>query len=331
MAKVRVLEFVRHDDNIWNLPRPIVEALARDFSGVEIMSPLTRADADAELPEAEVAFGWAVNRDNFPTAKRLRWIQAAAASVTPLMFPELIESDVLLTNGRGIHAVSMAEHTLGVLLMFARKLHLARDAQLRGEWTAKALWGDPPFFGELNGSTMVLVGFGTVGRAIAERARSLGVRVVVARRRPDAAAPAPADEQWGIERLPELIGRADWLVLVPALTAETRGMIGRAELSLMRPSAVFLNLGRGALVDEDALVETLAAGRIAGAGLDVFREEPLPASSRLWAMPNVILTPHVSGFGPRYWERIVELFRRNLRAYLDGRPLENVVDKRAGY
>jgi len=221
-------------------------------------------------------------------------------------------------------------HTLGVILAFARKLHLARDAQNRCEWAAPALWGDPPPFGELADTTLGLVGFGAIGHAIANRARALGMKVLAVRRHP-ASPPDPAHAQWTTDRLPDLIERSDWLVLAAPLTAETRGLIGRAELARCRPGAVLVNLGRGALVDEDALVEALREHRIAGAALDVFREEPLPASSPLWTMPHVILTPHVSGFGPRYWERALEIFGRNLRAFLDGRPLENVVDKRAGY
>ncbi|MGH7729861.1 MAG: NAD(P)-dependent oxidoreductase, partial [Candidatus Eiseniibacteriota bacterium] len=142
---------------------------------------------------------------------------------------------------------------------------------------------------------------------------------------------APADAQWGPDRLPELIRRADWLVLAAPLTPATRGVIGRAELLLMPRHAILVNLGRGALVDEAALVEALIEGRIAGAALDVFQEEPLPEASPLWAMPQVIATPHVSGFGPRFWERTCELFARNLHRWLAGEPLENVVDKQAGY
>jgi phosphoglycerate dehydrogenase-like enzyme len=137
--------------------------------------------------------------------------------------------------------------------------------------------------------------------------------------------------QWPPERLPELLERSDWVVLAAPLTPETRGRIDRTALSRMRAHAVLINLGRGGLVDEEALIEALAAGRIGGAALDVFAEEPLPESSPLWSMPQVIVTPHVSGFGPRYWERSIDLVRRNLRAYLAGAPLENLVDKRAGY
>ena len=330
MAKLCVLEFVRHADPVWNLPRRFVEELAAELPEATFLSPTDQAEADARLPEADVVLGWAVRPENFHRATRLAWIQVTAASVASLLFPELVESAVIVTNGRGLHAVSMAEHALGVMLAFARKLHLARDAQRQRRWAQDQLWTEPPAFGGLSGTTLGLVGFGAIGRAITERARPLGMRVIALRRHP-AAVPAPADEQWGVERLPDLIARADWLVLAPPLTAETRGLIGATELALMKPGAILVNLGRGALVDQEALAEALREGRIAGAGLDVFQREPLPAASPLWSLPQVILTPHISGLDPRLWERAMDLFRRNLYAFLEDRPLENVVDKRAGY
>jgi phosphoglycerate dehydrogenase-like enzyme len=174
------------------------------------------------------------------------------------------------------------------------------------------------------------VGLGSTGEAIAVRARALGLRVIAVRRHPRPG-PGPADEQWGPERLGELLALADFVVLAPPLTPETHGLIGREALERMKSGATLVNLGRGGLVDEEALIEFLRAGRIAGAALDVFQDEPLPASSPLWSMPQVILTPHVSGLGPRYWERAVDLFARNLRAWESGQPLVNVVDKLAGY
>ena len=330
VAPLRVLEFVRYDDGVWNLPRAHVDALAAEFPSVRFDSPGDRAAADRLLPEADVVLGWGVRRTNFASAARLRWIQLTAAGVGGVLFPELVESPVIVTNARGLHAVSMAEHALGVILMFARKLHLARDAQSRHHWSQDEQWAEPPPFGQIAGSTLGIVGFGAVGRALAERARALGPRVLAVRRHP-AADPAPAHEQWGPERLPDLLQRSDWVVLAAPLTPATRGIIGRAELALMPRHAILVNLGRGALIDESALTETLAAGRIAGAALDVFQEEPLPEASPLWAMPQVIATPHVSGLGPRFWERTCDLFAGNLRRWLAGEPLENVVDKRAGY
>jgi phosphoglycerate dehydrogenase-like enzyme len=330
VASLRVLEFVRWNDGAWNLPRAHIDALAVEFPSVDFVSPLDRAEADRLLPETDIVLGWAVRRDNFASAARLRWIQLTAAGVGSQLFPELVESPVMLTNARGLHAVSMAEHALGVMLAFARKLHLARDLQARRAWGQEEQWLKPPPFGQLSGGTLGIVGLGAVGTALAERARALGMTVLAVRRHP-AADPSPAHAQWGLDRLGELLERADWLVLAAPLTPASRGMIGRAELARLRPSAILVNLGRGPLVDEVALAETLAAGGIAGAALDVFAHEPLAETSPLWAMPQVIVTPHVSGFGPRFWERTCEMFARNLRHWLAGEPLENVVDKRAGY
>jgi phosphoglycerate dehydrogenase-like enzyme len=330
MPLAHVLEYQRDPDGVWNLPAEMLASLGREFPRVEFLSPASKAEADEWLPKADVVMGWAVRRDNLARAERLRWIHVTAAGVHGALFPELVASPITLTNGRGIHAVSMAEHTLGVLLAFARKLHLARDAQRERKWIQERMWVEPPPFGEVSGSTLGLVGLGAIGSAIASRARALGMRVVAVRRHP-AANPEPADTQWGAERLDEMLALADWVVLATPLTPETRGLIDARRLALMKRSAVLVNIGRGALVDEAALIAALERGGIAGAALDVAEKEPLPASSALWVLPQVILTPHVSGVGPRYWERSMELFARNLRAYLDGRPLENVVDKRAGY
>lgn len=330
MSDLRVLEYVRDDHGVWNLPEHELAPIRERFPSVRLDSARDRDEVARLLPDADVVLGWAVRPENFATAARLKWIHVTAAGLGNLLFPELVASDVVVTNARGMHATAMAEHALGVMLAFVRRLHVARDAQARRAWVQDALWTDPPSFGELAGSTLGLVGLGAVGSAIAARARAFGMRVVAVRRRP-AADPAPADVQWGPERLDAMLAQCDWLVLAPPLTAETRGLMDRRRLALLRPHAVLVNLGRGALVDEAALVEALASGRIGGAALDVFEREPLPESSPLWSMPNVIVTPHVAGTGPRYWARSVELFARNLDAWIAGRPLENVVDKRAGY
>ena len=328
MPPLTVLEFIRHD--VWTLPRTCVERLEREFPDVRVLSPADQAAVDEALPGADIVLGPAVRAHNFARASRLRWIQLTAAGVSGFLFPALIESPVIVTSGRGLHARAMAEHTLGVMLAFVRQLHLARDAQREARWTQAELWQAGTGFGELAGSTVGLVGFGAVGSAIARTLGALGIEVIAVRRRP-AADPAPAREQWGLDRMNELLARADWLVLAAPATAETRGMLSRAAFARMRPGARLVNLGRGSLVDEPALIEALERGTLAGAALDVFADEPLPPESPLWRMPQAIVTPHVSGVGPRYWERSIDLFARNLRAFVAGRPLENVVDKRAGY
>lgn len=330
MPVLTVLEYVRDPEGVWTLPPDLLADLRRRFPDVAFVSPADRAAADAALPGADVVLGYAVRPHNFASAQRLRWIQITSAGVGHVLFPALAGSDVVLTNGSGLFSDAMAEHGLGLMLAFARRLHLARDLQREGRWGQTLLRDAPPGFATLEGATLGIVGFGSIGAALARRARACSMRVIGLRRTPRTP-PDPADAQWPVERLHELIGASDWLALTAPLTDATRGMIGAAELECMRPHAVLLNLGRGALVDEDALTAALAAGRIGGAGLDVFREEPLPASSPLWRMPEVILTPHVSGLGPGLWERAIDLFARNLSAFREGRPLENVVDKQAGY
>jgi phosphoglycerate dehydrogenase-like enzyme len=330
MELTTVLEYVRSRDPVWNLPHAHVEALAQRFPNLRFVSPADRDESAKLLPETEIVLGWAVRPEDFAAAQRLRWIHLTAAGVGPQLFPALVESDVVVTNSRGLHAVSMAEHTIGVVLMFARQLHLARDAQQRRRWIQSELAHDPPGFGALPRSTLGLVGLGAVGTAIATRARALGMTVLAVRRRPGRGA-GVANEEWGRERLPELLERSDFVVLCAPHTAETNHMIGAAELERMKRNAVLINIGRGALVDEPALIAALERGALAGAGLDVTAEEPLPETSPLWAMPQVILTPHTSGMGPEYWGRAMAMFAANLERWLAGTPLENVVDKRAGY
>jgi len=326
---IHVLEFVRSANDVWNLPTASLEELRERFPGVRFTSPATQAEADGLLPSADVVLGAAVSADNFGIASRLRWIHITAAGVGSVLFPQLAASDVVLTNGRGLHAEAMSEHAIGVMLAFTRRLHLSRDAQRERRWIQDEMWRHVPP-SRLAGTTMLLVGLGAVGSAIATRARALGVRVIAVRRNP-APDPAPADEQHAASRLSELIPSADWVILAAPLTSETRRVMGAAELARMKPGAVLVNLGRGALVDEPALVEALRSGTVAGAALDVFEAEPLPAQSPLWDLPQVLVTPHVSGLAPDYWGRAIAMFGDNLGRFLEGRPLRNVVDKRAGY
>lgn len=330
MNGLRVLEWVRDPSGVWNMPAEAVAALAREFPGVRFDRPETREAAEALLPEADVVLGYLVRPHNFARATRLRWIHSTAAGVGSLLFPELVASEVVLTNARGVHARSMAEHVLGVMLAFTRRLHVSRDHQREGRWTQAELWRGEPGFDQLAGATLGLVGFGAIGSAVAAAARAFDMHVIAVRRHP-AADPAPAHEQWGPERLDELCERADWLVLAAPHTPATDRLLDAARLARLRPGARLVNIARGALVDEPALVAALRAGRLAGAALDVTAEEPLPADSPLWTLPEVILTPHTSGAGPRFWERVTAQFADHLRAFLAGAPLPNVVDKRSGY
>jgi phosphoglycerate dehydrogenase-like enzyme len=259
--------------------------------------------------------------------KNLRWIQQWGAGADWLMHqPEAVQQDFVLTNASGVHAVPISEHILALLLAFARRLPNAVRAQVERRWKGPGEAG----VSELAGKTLLLVGTGAIGARAARLAAAFDVHVFGIRRKPDETLEG-VEAMFAPERLLELLPRADFIVLTVPLTAETSGMIGRRELRAMKPSAIIINIGRGGTIQEEALIEALQEGRIAGAGLDVFETEPLPADSPLWGMENVVITAHYAGTTPHYHERAMSIFLDNLRRYVAGEPLRNVVDKELGY
>lgn len=291
----------------------------------EVEQTTDRARVVDLAPEVDVIVGWNVSREAVQRAGRLRWIHSTAAGVDQLLHPEILERDIILTTSSGIHAESITEHVLALMLAFARRLHVAIRNQLAHRWDRPSTVGR-----ELRGKTVGILGLGHIGREVAARAAAFGMRVIGTKHTPE---PIPhADRVLPPEGLDEVLREADYLVITLPLTSETRGLIGPRELGLMKSSAYLINVARGAIVQEAALIEALRQGRLAGAGLDVFEREPLPQDSPLYEMEQVILTPHVSGGGGTgYYDRAIPLFCENLRRYLTGEPLVNVVDKRRGY
>jgi phosphoglycerate dehydrogenase-like enzyme len=314
-------------DPTWTLPPTEVERLQHAFPHIHVVNAPTREDRLRELPGADVAFLSHIKGDEFASADRLRWIQSPAAGVGGLLFPELRASRVVVTNARGIHGDAMAEHVIGVAIVLSRQIHLAIRRQ------NSRLWEKPPqaSFRMLRGRTMGIVGLGAIGTAVAERAAALGMGVIAVRRRPDEPRPPSVSAVYPASDLGTLLGLSDVVVLTAPLTDGTRGLIGVAELRRMRPDSVLINVARGKLVREDELAAELARGTIAGAALDVFEHEPLSPASRLWDLPNVVITPHTSAFRDDYWTLAVDLFASNLRRFERGEKLANVVDKDAGY
>jgi len=304
--------------------------LAAAAPGAQVQAVSGRDAVMQQIVEADAYVPGPWGEDVLAAAARLRWVHFPWAGVETEVFPALAQSDVLVTNSAGVFAVPMAEHVIGMMLALSRGL-LACARR-----TPEQLWHAPGArrriteqVVELNGATLGIVGYGGIGRAVAQRAKAFGMCVLAVRRTPEP--DEFADEVWGTDRLDELLRRSDYVVLSCALTDETRGLIGRRELALMKPGAVIVNMARGAVVDEPALIEALQGGTLGGAGLDVTAQEPLPADSPLWRMENVIVTPHVAGFSPRTHRRQFELLRENVRRFAAGEPLLNVVDKRAGY
>jgi phosphoglycerate dehydrogenase-like enzyme len=321
----------------WVMPRAFVERIRRDFPHHAFLEAWDIDAVRRLLPEADAAFTPYVDRDLFPSLSRLRWIQAPAAGVGSLLFPEMVASAVTLTSARGIRARAMAEHVLGMSIALARQFHVALRHQVKHEWVQDLLErGGASAIRTLDGARMGIVGLGAIGTEVARVAVPFGLRVSAVRRH--ARGPAPSgegavtlDELLPPDRLPELLAKSDVVVLAAPLTPETRGLIGAREVAQMKRGAFLINVGRGKLVVDEAIVEGLRTGQLGGAALDVFTHEPLAADSPYWDLPNVIITPHTSGAMQDYWTPLVALFSDNLRRFEQGQPLLNVVDKTGGY
>jgi phosphoglycerate dehydrogenase-like enzyme len=307
-------------------------AVKSAFPQVEFSTALTEKEASQEIEDAEVVFG-DMSREVFLAAKKLRWIQCHGAGVNKLIaIPELIESDVQLTNTRGAHASTIAEHFFGMLISLTRQLPALYQAQQRGEWLDWSEWsekvGVQPI--GLRGMTMGIIGLGNIGRAIADRAHAFEMKVIAVDIR-DIPRPESVSEMWTLDNMPELLERSDVAIVTVPGTPQTAGLLGEQPLSLMKPTAYLGVVSRGGVVDEEALAGMLKTGQLAGAALDVAETEPLPKESPLWDAPNLIITPHCAGKSVGTTTTATEIFQENLGLYLAGDPLINLVDKQLGF
>lgn len=323
--------------------RAIRDALPAEWEVVEVASAADgRGDgggASAESVEAvrgaEVYLGWGLSPDVFRAAAegpeaRLRWVHSASAGVGGALFPAMAASDVVLTNAAGIYAEPMADTVLAMILHFARGIDVAVRAQAERRWVKPAFSGLDAPVRELADLSVGILGLGGIGRAVSRRCVALGMRVRGVRRT-GTDAPDGVELLRGETAVDDLLRASDVLVVAAPMTAETRAMVGARELALLPAGAVVVNVARGGIVDEDALAEALTEGRLRGAGLDVFAREPLPDTSALWGLPNVLVTPHVAGISHHFWRRQTHLIVENVGRYLRGEPLLNTVDKTAGY
>ncbi len=313
----------------WTIPERHIEALRRRFPRHEFLRARSADEAVSLVAEAEVAFASEVRRAHLAAARRLRWIHSPAVGVGGMLFPEMLESGVVITNSRGVAAETIAEHVLACVLAIFRKLPLAIRRQAAAEWAQEAIAAAPPVR-MLAGACVLLVGLGAIGSAVARKMLALGAVVSAVRRNVAAPAPRGVDVR-PHDALRDALPSADVVVIAAPHTTATRGLIGRDELAAMRRDAVLVNVSRGALVDEVALADALARGIIGGAALDVFHDEPLPPASPLWTVPNLLITPHTSWIRTDHWDVMTNLFAENLQRFDAGQPLLNVVDKGAGY
>ena len=301
-----------------------MQATAPDM---DVLVSRDRDEIESVLDEIEIAV-LSFPRDLLPNARNLRWFQQWSAGADWLLrHPEAVELDFVLTSTSGLHAIPITEHIFALLLAFARRIDRSVRHQTRREWMP---YEQKQTVFELAGKTMVLIGVGAIGERTAQVAGAFGMRVLGVRRNPEKNVPG-VERMFGPDRLLDVLPEADCVVVTAPLTSETRKMIGERELRAIKPTGYLINIGRGGIIDESALIYALDDGWIAGAGLDVFEEEPLPEDSPLWDADNVIITAHYAGITPAYDERAMAIFLDNLQRYRDGKPLRNVVDKRVGY
>jgi len=325
---VRILVAI-HDLPAWSIPPAEVARIARALPDDEVIDARAQDERLREIRGADVLFSTRVSAPELAAAARLTWIHTAAVGVTPLLQPELIEGDIVVTNSRGVHSEAIAEHAIALALAIRRSLHTAVRRQVALDWAQIEIAEQR--VATLSHSHLLVIGLGTIGARVSALGAGLGMRVTGIRRRLDLPIPPGVGQVVPLSKLAEALGEADVIVLALPCTPNTCALIAEAEFAAMKRSAILVNVARGGLVDERALVRALDTRRIAGAGLDAFDQEPLPAEHPLWRLPNVLISPHTAAFTGDYWAPVVDLFLDNAVRFKAGAPLTNVVDKQAGY
>ena len=328
--EMKLLVFVHHPFDLWCAPNWFSEKLQRAFPQLNVIHLPDYKRVDEEIVNAEIAITWSIRPQQIAAAKKLRWIHSPAAAVHQLIFPELVNSDIILTNAREVHGPVVAEHVIALIFALAKKIPGSVRLQQKHVWGQQILWDELPRVREIAGATVGLIGLGSIGRAVARIAKSMGMRVLTVREHPEKGS-EDTDAVLGPAQIDEVFRQANYIVLAAPVTAGTKAIANAARLALMKPDACLINVGRGPLVDESALAAALREKKIGGAALDVFPKEPLPADSPLWDVPNLLITPHTAALTDKLWERHYALFSENLCRYLNGEPLLGIVDKSKGY
>jgi phosphoglycerate dehydrogenase-like enzyme len=326
----KLLICVHHAFDQWNAPAWFSARLRDEFPQVEVVLLLSDEGVDREIVDSDILVAWSIRPEQIASAKRLRWMHSPAAAVDQLMFPELIHSQIVLTNARHVHGPVVAEHVMALLFALAKKIPAAVRLQDKRIWGQQILWDETPRVREVAGATLGIVGLGSIGRPVVTMAKAVGLKVIAVREHPEQGSEG-ADSVVPPSATDEVFRLADYLVLAAPVTAATKALANRDRLARMKPEACLINVSRGSLVDEQALADALLAKKLGGAALDVFPQEPLPALSPLWDVPNLLITPHTAALTGKLWERHYAVFAENLRRYCKDEPLQAVVDKHKGY
>lgn len=325
-----VLVSIQQPVPAWQIPPAAVDWLRQrfpDMAFVHAIDPDARARG---LRDCDVAYTWTLSAQELADARRLRWVHTSAVALETLPLPELVARGILVSNTRGVQAVPIAEHVLAVILALAKRLPFILERQHERRWAQTEVSGERlPWL--LRGRTLGLIGIGTIGREIAPRAAAFGMEVLAIRRRSEAGSPPGVTEVLPHGELHHFLARCDAVVIAAPLTPETTNLIAAPELARMKRGAVLVNVGRAKIVDHEALIAALRSGHLGGAALDVFPREPLPPDDPLWSAPNVLLTPHTSGFRHGHWDEVIAVFAENLERFRRGEALRFQVDPELGY
>ena len=327
---MKLLIFVHHPFDQWNAPAWFPQRLQQEFPHVNVVHLPDYKRVDEEIGDAEIVVAWSIRPEQIAAAKKLRWIHSPAAAVHQLIFPELVNSDIILTNAREVHGPVVAEHVIALIFALAKKIPSSVRLQEKHVWGQQILWDELPRVREVAGATLGLIGLGSIGGAVAKSAKALGMRVIAVREHPEKGSEG-ADAVFGPAQIDEVFRQSDYVVLAAPVTTSTKAIANAERLALMKDDACLINVARGPLVDETALSAALRGEKIGGAALDVFPKEPLAADSPLWDVPNLLITPHTAALSEKLWERHYALFSENLRRHLAGQPLLAAVDKWKGY
>jgi len=331
MLKTIVLVLMAKEDADAQAFREAIEADPKLRERVELRFG-KEEDAMRQAPEAEIVVCGALPPALLEAATQLRWVSFYSAGLDGKITPELAARNLKLTNASGVHGPNIAEHVMAFMLMFTRRMPFHLRAQVEGKWDrppgSRSIGAD-----ELTGKTLGIVGLGRIGEALTIRAKAFGMRVVATKRDPGKRYEADIvpDALYPQTELPQLLAESDHVCVAVPYTSDTHHLLDAPMLAHIKPGAYLYNIARGKIIDETALIAALQSGALAGAGLDVFEIEPLPADSPLWQMENVIITPHTSGITPYYFARAAEIFADNLHRYLDNELLHNLYDPQRGY
>jgi phosphoglycerate dehydrogenase-like enzyme len=315
----------------WQTPKSQVDRLSKRFPEISFRHALTDDEASLAIETTDIALASRLSAAMVERAPRLRWVHSTAAAVANLLpLDEFAARGIIVTNSRGIQAVPIAEHVMGGLLVLARRFNVMFDAQRDRRWIQNELTRNAwPW--SLQGRKMTILGLGTIGQEVARRAHAFGMSVTGIRRRLDQPVPAFVERMVGPDRLHDALRGCDVLVISAPFISGTDGLIGTKAIALLNGGAIIINVARGKIVDEAALITAIQSGHLGGAVLDVFESEPLDRASPLWSLPNVIISPHSAGVRPDHWDEVIDLFSENLRRFQRGEPLLNMVNCDAGY